>query len=367
MEDLSKRFLIVGSAQSVAQARHAQKNRRMKQAIMLRHREGFRRTVWPLSLFTLLFLLPHSSHASNLYKFHQISMGTVIEITLMVDDGEQANKAALQAFQEVKRIEQLMSPKIESGDVFRINQSAGKEWVMVSNETLEVIKKAQGISELTEGGFDITVGPLTELWRKARERKVPPSAEEVKEKLDLVNFKNIESGQEGKIFLKKKGMAIDLGGIAKGYAVDRAFDVMRSLGYKNLIVNAGGDLRVGGLKNNQPWSIGLQSPRESQKILVKISVSDMAMATSGDYEKFFIYEGKRYHHIFNPKNGFPAEGCQSVTILCKNGMMADALATAVFVLGPEKGYSLCQKLEGVDCLIVDKEGKMIISPNLKTW
>jgi thiamine biosynthesis lipoprotein len=230
---------------------------------------------------------------------------------------------------------------------------------------MEVIKKAQEISELSEGGFDITVGPLTELWRKARKEKIFPSIEEVKEKLGLVNFKNIETDQEGKVFLKKKGMAIDLGGIAKGYAVDRAFELLKSLGYRNLIINAGGDLRVGGLKIDQPWSIGIQHPRESQKILARISVSDMAVATSGDYEKFFLYQGKRYHHIFSPKDGFPTDDCQSVTVICKEGMIADALATAVFVLGPEKGYTLCQKLEGVDCLIVDQEGKIIISPGLK--
>ena len=317
-------------------------------------------------LFSLILtLIPHSTYSSNLYKFHQVAMGTVIEITLVGDNEEAANKAALRAFQEVKRIEQLMSPWIESADVFRINQSSGKERVKISNETLEVIKKAQEISELSDGRFDITVGPLAELWRKAREKKIPPSAEEVKEKLGLVNFKNIEMDREGKVFLKKKGMAVDLGGIAKGYAVDRAFELLKSLGYKDLIVNAGGDLRVGGLKNNQPWSIGIQHPRESQNFLARISISDMAVATSGDYERFFIYEGRRYHHIFNPKDGFPTDDCQSVTVLCKEGMMADALATAVFVLGPEKGYALCQKLEGVDCLIMDKEGKIIFSPGLK--
>jgi thiamine biosynthesis lipoprotein len=294
-------------------------------------------------------------------------MGTVIEITLIGDHEEKTDKAALQAFQEIKRMEHLMSSRVESGDVFRINQSSGKEWVRVSPETIQVIKKAQEVSELSRGGFDITVGPLTELWRKAREKKIPPSAEEVKEKLDLVNFKNIEVNQEGKVFLKKKGMAIDLGGIAKGYAVDRAFDVLTSLGYKNLIVNAGGDLRVGGTKNNQPWSIGIQNPRDPQKLLTRISVSDMAVATSGDYEKFFIYERKRYHHIFDPKNGFPTEGCQSVTIATKDCITADGLATAVFVLGPEKGFSLCQRLNGVQCLIVDREGKIILSPNLKAW
>jgi len=238
--------------------------------------------------------------------------------------------------------------------------------VKVSPEMLRVIKKAQEISELSGGGFDITVGPLTQLWRMARERGIPPPAEKLKQKLGLVNFRNVMIDQEEKVFLKKRGMSIDLGGIAKGYAVDRAFEVLRTLGYKNLIVNAGGDLRVGGSKLDQPWSIGIQDPRSSEKIMATVTISDSAIATSGDYEKFFIYQGKRYHHIFNPKDGLPSDGCQSVTIICKEGMVADALATAVFVLGPEKGYVLCQKLKGVDCLIVDKEGKIILAPGLKS-
>jgi len=160
-------------------------------------------------------------------------------------------------------------------------------------------------------------------------------------------------------------MAVDLGGIAKGYAVDRAFKILTSLGYKNLIVNAGGDLRTGGFKNNEPWSIGIQNSRSPEKIMATISVSGTAIATSGDYEKFFFHQGKRYHHILNPKTGFPAEGCQSVTILCRDGMTADGLATAVFVLGPGKGYALCQKIGGVECLIVDGEGKTTMTPGLK--
>jgi thiamine biosynthesis lipoprotein len=294
-------------------------------------------------------------------------MGTMIEIILMGDDEGSANKAALQAFQEMKRIETLMSPWIDSSDVTRINRSAGKEWVKVSPETMEVIKKAKEISELSEGGFDITVAPLVELWREAGERKTPPSMKDVKGKLDLVNFRKIGIDPKGKVFLEKEGMAIDLGGIAKGHAVDKAFNVLRSLGYNNLIVNAGGDLRVGGTKNNQPWSIGIQNPREPQNILTRIPLSDVAVATSGDYQKFFIYQDKKYHHIFNPKNGFSTEGCQSVTIVTKDCTTADGLATAIFVLGPQKGYALCQKLDGVDCLIAYEEGKIIGSPNLKTW
>ena len=292
-------------------------------------------------------------------------MGTVIEITLQTDDEEGAKKAALQAFQEIKRIEQLMSPWIGTSDVSCLNRSAGKDWVKVSPETFNVIQRSQKISGLSEGAFDITIAPLTQLWRKARERGVPPPSEEVKKILGLVNFKNLLIRPDGKVFLKKKGMAIDLGGIAKGYAVDRAFEILTSLGYKNFIVNAGGDLWAGGLKNNEPWSIGIQDPRSAEKVMATISVLDSAVATSGDYEKFFSHQGKRYHHILNPKTGFPAEGCQSVTILCKDGMTADGLATAVFVLGSVKGYDLCQKMKGVECLIVDGDGKVVMTPGLK--
>jgi len=315
----------------------------------------------------LLFLIVHPipAHSTNLYKYHQVSMGTVIEITLLSDDEEATKKAALQAFQEIKRIEQLMSPWIEASDVSRLSRSAGKEWIKVSPETFEVLQRSQKISELSEGAFDITVAPLTGLWRKAREKGIPPSTEEVKKILDLVNYKNLSIQSDSKVFLKKMGMAIDLGGIAKGYAVDRAFKILTSLGYKNLIVNAGGDLRTGGLKNNQPWSIGIQNPRSPEKIMATISVSDSAVTTSGDYEKFFFYQGKRYHHILNPKTGFPAEECQSVTILLKDGLAADGLATAVFVLGPEKGYALCQKLQDVECLIVDRVGGTVMTPGLK--
>jgi thiamine biosynthesis lipoprotein len=292
-------------------------------------------------------------------------MGTVVEVTLVGENEEEAKKGSLQAFQEIKRIEALMSQWIESSDVSQINRSAGKGWRKVSSETMEVIKTAQKIAGLSEGGFDVTVGPLVELWRRAREKGIPPSNEDVKRTLKLVNFKELSADPERGVYLRKERMSVDVGGIAKGYAVDKAFERLRNLGYKNLIVNAGGDLRAGGSKFDQPWTIGIQHPRESQKIMAKVSISDEAIATSGDYEKFFTHQGNRYHHILNPKDGFPTVGCQSVTIIGKDGMMTDGLATAVFVLGPEKGYALCQKLEGVECLIVDKEGKRILSPGLK--
>ncbi|OGP70841.1 MAG: hypothetical protein A2W09_04660 [Deltaproteobacteria bacterium RBG_16_50_11] len=318
-----------------------------------------------LPLFLILLAFPNFSGAASLFKYHQVLMGTVVEVTLIDESEKEAQKAALQAFQEIKRIEQLMSLWIESSDISQINRSAGKGWRKVSSETMEVIKTAQKISELSEGGFDVTVGPLVELWRRAREKGIPPSNEGVKRSLNLVNFKELSVDSEKGVYLRKEGMSVDLGGIAKGYAVDKAFERLRNLGYKNLIINAGGDLRAGGTKFDQPWTIGIQHPRESQKNMAKVSISDEAIATSGDYEKFFIHEDKRYHHILNPKDGFPTNGCQSVTIIGKDGMTTDGFATAVFVLGPEKGYALCQKLERVECLIVDKEGNRILSPGLK--
>jgi len=320
-----------------------------------------------LFIFLVIFALcrPPFSYSANLFKYQQVAMGTVIELTLIGEDEELAKKASMQAFQEIKRIEYFMSPWVETSDVTHINRSGGKEGVKVSSEIIEVVKRAQEISKLSEGRFDITMGPLVQLWRKARERGMPPGIEEIKETLNLVDFRNLEIDDRKKVFLKKKGMSIDLGGIAKGYAIDRAFDRLRDLGHRNLIVNAGGDLRVGGFKPEGPWSIGIRHPRDSEKIMARISAADIAIATSGDYQKFFIHQGKRYHHILNPTNGFPAEGCQSVTVLHKEGAMADALATAIFVLGPEKGYSLCQRLDGVDCLIVDEQGKVIFSPGLE--
>jgi thiamine biosynthesis lipoprotein len=317
--------------------------------------------------FSFCFVLsyPDLSSSANIFKYHQVAMGTGVEITLTGENEELAKKAVLQAFQEIKRIEYLMSPWIESSDVNRINRSAGDAGVKVSPETIEVLQRAQEVSKLSGGGFDLTVGPLVQLWRKARERGTPPETEEVKETLNLVNFRNLKTHYGGTASLKKKRMAIDLGGIAKGYAVDRAFELLKSRGFRNLVVNAGGDLRVGGSKPEGPWSIGIQHPRDPEKIMARISLSDTAVATSGDYEKFFIHQGKRYHHILNPKTGFPAEGCQSVTLLYKEGIMADALATAIFVLGPEKGYALCQRRKGVDCLILDKEGNITLSPGLK--
>ena len=268
---------------------------------------------WLIPLFTLL-ALTRPAHSSDVFKYHQVSMGTTVEITLIGSHEEEARKAAMQAFQEIKRIEQLMSPKATSGDVFRINQSSGLEWVSVSPETMRRDPQGERNIDPLGGRLRHHRGPAHTDLEDGAEKGIPPAAEEVTRVLERVNFREILTSPEGKLFLKKKGMAIDLGGIAKGYAVDRAFEVLQSLGYENVIVNAGGDLRVGGRRLNQPWTIGIQHPGDPEKIMAKVLLSGSAMATSGNYQKFFMHQGKRYGHIFNPRDGFPTEACQSVSI-----------------------------------------------------
>jgi thiamine biosynthesis lipoprotein len=165
--------------------------------------------------------------------------------------------------------------------------------------------------------------------------------------------------------LKKKGMRIDLGGIAKGYAVDRAVALLKSRGYQNMIVNAGGDIRVSGRKARGPWVVGIQDPRDRSRILATIDAAETSVATSGDYERYFVKEEKRYHHLLNPFTGFPARQCRSVTILADDSLSADGLATAVFVMGPKRGLHLIEAMEGVEGLIVSSEGKIIQSEGMK--
>lgn len=316
-------------------------------------------------LLSLLLLDPGPTHPANLYRYHQISMGTVIEILLFSDEEERSHRAALQAFQEIRRIEQLMSPYVETSDLSRLNRAAGKGWVHLSPETIEVLREGLALSERSAGAFDPTIAPLVALWRKAREKELPPSPEDVRRILPLVDFRNLSLDSKGRAFLKKKGMAIDLGAIAKGYAVDRASDLLIRLGYPDHLINAGGDLKARGLKKNLPWSIGIQHPRETDKVLAILHLSDAAVATSGDYEKYFLHQGRRYHHLLNPKTGYPAEGCQSATVVAQSATLADGLATAVFISGPEQGYALCQQIEAVQCLIVDEAGRLRITPGLR--
>lgn len=286
-------------------------------------------------------------------------MGTDIELIASYDNEEKVNIAFDTAIKEMERIENEMSEWRKETPVSIINQKAGKEAVAVPEELFKVISAAQKVSELSNGAFDISWAGMMGLWKFSKGEERVPSPEEIKKRLPLVNYKNIKLDETKKtVFLKRTGMAIGLGAIAKGYAVDMAMQAMVNLGVKNAIVKAGGDMRVQGTKDGKPWDIGINHPRDKNKLLGKLHLSNISISTSGDYERFFIKEGVLYHHIMDTKTGYPARGCQSVTILATDTMTSDALSTAVFVLGPEEGMKLIKNLPGIEGIIVDGNGNI---------
>jgi thiamine biosynthesis lipoprotein len=318
-----------------------------------------------LILVILSFLLPSCQKRSpSVVKRHRILMGTLVEITIVGRDEDKAAAAISEAFAEMERIEHLMSRWISESEVSKINRWAGVKPVKVSAEVLEVIQRAQEISRASGGYFDISVGGLLDLWGFETSEGRVPAKGEVEQALQSVGYGAIVVDGEASTVELRRGMCIDLGGIAKGYAVDRACEVLRSRGYENVIVNAGGDMRVRGRKPNGPWVIGIQDPRDRSRILASFDVGDISVATSGDYERYFEADGVRYHHLLNPFTGYPGRQCRSVTIKAKDAVTADALATAVFVMGPEEGLRLVEATEGVEALIVTADGEIIQS---KRW
>jgi len=311
----------------------------------------------------ILLLLPAgaagcSPSASPLTTREQMLMGTLVSISISGAEPNLADRAEDLAFHEIRRIEQVMSTYIPESDISLINRSAGKAWRPVDPELLSVIQESLRYSRLSNGAFDITFKPLSNLWPMEPDSR-PPSEEEIRKVLPLINYHDVLMDDQGRVLLKKPGMSIGLGGIAKGYAVDRAMAVLKAQGIKNAVINAGGDLLVIGRRSDQqPWEIGIQDPRNRNTLIKKMPMTNCAIATSGDYERFFIYNGVRYHHIMDPRTGYPAQGCRSVTIICPTVIMADAVATAVFVLGPEAGMALIDKIPDVQGLIVDELGEI---------
>lgn len=292
-----------------------------------------------------------------LYRETGTAMGTVVEITVADASERKARYAIGKAMAELRRIDASMSRHSPTSDVSRINREGALRKVQVKKEVFDVIHDSVAISEASSGSFDVTVLPLVDLWGFDRERVVPNSGL-IAEVLPKVGYKNLVLDQKtGSVGFAVPGMGIDLGAIAKGLAVDRAVEKIVASGVRDAIVDVGGDVRVIGARpGKNSWRIGVLHPRRSGTLLVSFDLRDTAVATSGDYERFFIADGVRYHHILDPAAGQPARGCQSVTVLAHTAAEADACATAAFVLGPEKGLAFLRARRGVRGLIVDAEG-----------
>lgn len=331
-----------------------------------------KKRIFSLFLFIFLyffmpFLASCNSPKESLYKESRNAMYTIVSITVSSDSERKSKDAIEKAFNELNRLEKLLNFYSEDSEISMINKYAGKSPVKVSQDTFDIIQKAIYVSEKTEGMFDITVGPLVRVWDF--QNALIPDDKIIKNRTKLIGYKNIILDKEkSTVFIKKKGIEIDLGGIIKGYSAERAVDVLKKNGIKSGIVAVAGDIKTFGMRSdNKPWRIGIQNPREKEdnsEIVAFIDISDLAISTSGDYQKYFIKDGKRFHHLLNPMTGYPVNDFQSVTIISDDAALVDAFATGIFILGQEKGINLLKRL-GLDGIIIDKDGKIIVTDGIK--
>ena len=294
-------------------------------------------------------------------------MGNQFEITV-VDTNETVAKEHLEAaVLEIQRIENLLTTFREESQTNQINQNAGMKPVKVDPEVFNLIERSLRISKITDGYFDISYGSIDrKFWNFDREMKELPDPEMIKEHLKLVNYHNILLNREDStVFLKEKGMRIGFGGIGKGYAAEMGKRLLLNRGVKSGVVNASGDLTTwGNQADGKPWTIGIANPDNARLPFSYMNISNISVATSGNYEKFVSIGGKKYSHTINPKTGMPVSGIKSVTIICPNAEIADALATPVTIMGTEKGIGMIDQIQQVECIIIDDENHIYSSKNI---
>ncbi|HXX56794.1 MAG TPA: FAD:protein FMN transferase [Thermodesulfovibrionales bacterium] len=330
--------------------------------------EGIARIFLIAVLCLLMTLLISCSRGrERVFRKSKILMDTIVTISVAAESEDKAEKAIESGFAEIDRLDRMLSFFSESSELSRINRNAGVAPVSVSPETLEVMQRALYTSAKTGGAFDVTIGPESSQWDFYKKKK--PDDDVIRERLSLVDYRQIQiNGIKSTIFLPKKGMLADLGGIAKGYAADRAVEEMKRRGIRAGLVAVAGDIRAFGRKpGGSGWKVGIRNPRAKGKddeIMATMELDDMAISTSGDYERYFIVDGERYHHILDPKTGYPARGCRSVTVVARDGVNTDSFSTGVFVLGPEKGLGVLKEM-GFDGVIVDSDGGIETTPGLR--
>ncbi len=294
-------------------------------------------------------------------------MGNRFEFTACHRDESLCKESVIAAIQEVRRIEKLMTTYSEDSYTAQINQHAGLVPVIVPEELAQLIVRSKKISQLTDGAFDISYGSIDkDYWNFNTKMESLPDPKTAQMATQLVNYQNILVDETlSTVFLKKKGMRIGFGGIGKGYAADMAKKVMKNMGIENGVVNASGDLTAWGQQaNGRPWTIGIANPNFKNKIIGKFEING-SVATSGDYEKYVIIDGKRYSHTINPVIGMPAEGLKSVTIIAPFAELCDALTTPVIVLGVDAGLHLINQIKGVEAIVIDIDDKMYCTKNIK--
>lgn len=292
-------------------------------------------------------------------------MGTLATVKIYDEDKGKGNAAAKEALERLREIENLMSASLENSEIQSINKNAGIAPVNVSEDTFKVIEKGLYYGDLSEGMFDITIGPLVKLWGIGTENARIPERSEIEDALKLVNYRDVEIDRDRlEVFLKRAGMALDLGGIAKGYAADEAKEILMSRGIKHGIINLGGNIQTLGERyNGGPWNIGIKEPEEPSKgVLGIVKVIDGTVVSSGDYERYFEKDGKGFHHIMDTGTGYPKEGnIKGVTIINSSSIDADALSTTVFLMGAHRGLELIENLDAVEAIIITDDRRISIT------
>lgn len=319
-----------------------------------------------LVISVFLFLAGCKNKDDSFVSGEHYALGTINTIKIL---SPSADKIIKGSFSLIDSIESKMSKAIKTSEVAKINEMAGISPVIVSSETFFIIRKGLEVSSLGDGAFDITIGPVVSLWGIGTDHARVPKTSELKKALNLVNYKDVVlNDKNSSVFLKRKGMSIDLGGIAKGWAADSVYKYCTQHGVTKGIINLGGNVFVIGRKSEKSeWHVGIQNPEESRgNYLGILSVSNEAVVTSGKYERFFIENGKRYHHIFNTFTGYPVEnGLISVTIISRESTSADGYSTLIFALGLKRGMALVEETPFLDAVIITGEHKVYLSSGIK--
>jgi FAD:protein FMN transferase len=306
--------------------------------------------------------------APSLYRQVLKLMGNRFEISVVADDEVWANECIAEAIAEIRRIEKLFTTFDESSQTNLINRNAGIAPVKVDREVFDLIQRSKKISTITQGAFDITYGSIDKrLWNFDKTMTSLPDAQTAKQLVQLINYRNVILDEDNcTVFLAKEGMRIGFGGIGKGYAAEKAKSLLQQKGITNGIVNAAGDLTAWGYQpNGKPWTIGIADPNASRHAFSFLDITNTSIATSGNYEKFIMIDGKKYSHTIDPKTGLPARGIKSVTIISPNAEIADAMATPVMIMGIEVGLNMINQVKELACIIIDDNDTIHTSKNIR--
>ena len=318
-------------------------------------------------LFLFLILFGFSSHSQVLRKRTTLLMGGRFDISIVAKDSLSAEQNIDIVIAEITRIENLISDWKPTSQVSEVNQNAGIRPVKVDREVFELTQRALRFSEITDGGFDISFAAMDRIWKFDGSMTEMPSAEAIKKSVEKVGYKNIILDSiNSTIFLKLKAMKIGFGALGEGYATDKCRAMMLAKGIQAGIINGSGDMSTWGTQpNRKPWNIGITNPFDTDKLLAVVPINNGAVTTSGSYEKFVVFDGKRYSHIINPATGYPATGLCSVTVFGPNAETANGLSTSLMVLGKTAGLVLLDKFPDYSCLMITDAGKVVKSKNFK--